>query len=54
MKKKSIWVKGNQTFEASMESTKKDRVFTLTNIKTGRVISFESWQEAKKQGYEKQ
>jgi hypothetical protein len=53
MKKKSKWVKGKEIFESSMEHTKKDRVFTLTNIKTGKVISFESWQAAQKQGYSK-
>jgi len=30
-----------------------DRIFELVNLKSARVISFESWQMAKKLGWEK-
>ena len=38
-------------FKGSYQKTKTDRVFTLTSGKT--VKSFESWQAAKKDGWEK-
>ena len=51
--KKSVWTnpkfKGEWT--SSFESTKSDRVFTLT--KGNRVKSFESWQQAVKLGWKK-
>jgi hypothetical protein len=49
---KSLWVKGRMTAKSSYQRTKNDRVFTLT-LKSGRVISFESWQAAKKAGWVK-
>jgi hypothetical protein len=51
--KKSVWVKGSSQFTSSYQRTKKDRVFTLTNVKSGKSISFESFQAAQKQGYKK-
>jgi hypothetical protein len=50
---KNLWIKGKQQFKSSYQWTKKDRVFTLVNIKTGKAVSFESWQQAKKLGYVK-
>lgn len=48
-----MWKKGKSQFKSNYLKTAKDRVFTLTDVKTGRVISLESWQAAKKLGYEK-
>lgn len=46
----------NQKFKGRYNRTKngKERIFELVNIKTGRVISFESWQAAIKQGFTRQ
>ena len=44
-----------QQFKGRYNRTKKgeERVFELVNIKTKRVISFESWQMAQKAGWQK-
>jgi ABC-type tungstate transport system permease subunit len=52
-----MWVhpKHKATYRGRYNRTKKglERVFELVNSKTGRVISFESWQMAKRQGWKK-
>jgi hypothetical protein len=54
MWKNDLKFKGQQ-FKGRYNRTKKgeERVFELVNIKTGRVISFESWQMAKKNSWVK-
>jgi len=41
----------DKEFKSSYDRSSKDRVFTLTNGK--KVKSYESWQAAKKDGWEK-
>jgi CRISPR/Cas system CMR-associated protein Cmr5 small subunit len=52
----NTWIKGKQVFKSHYKRVKflNERVFVLVNTETGKVISFESWQQAKRQGYVKQ